>query len=58
MSSKVIVNVARVRRRGENQVSILKTKNANLFLCGGYWGDKKLLSFIGRKWNGSRHLVF
>jgi hypothetical protein len=22
------------------------------------WGDKKILSFVGRKWNGSRHLVF
>jgi len=22
------------------------------------WGDKKILSFVGGKWNGSRHLVF
>jgi hypothetical protein len=21
------------------------------------WGDKKILFFVGRKWNGSRHLV-
>jgi hypothetical protein len=22
------------------------------------WGDNKILSFIGEKWNESRHLVF
>ena len=48
-----IVSVARVRRRDEDSTSNLKCKP-----IWKIWGDKKFLSFIGRKWNGSRHLVF
>jgi hypothetical protein len=48
-----IVSVARVRRRDEYSTSNLKCKP-----IWKIWGDKKFLSFIGRKWNGSRHLVF
>jgi len=47
--------VARVRRRGEYICPTLNLK------CKPIWqirGDKKFLSSIGRKWNGSRHLVF
>ena len=28
------------------------------YLSGKYGGDKKFLSFIGGKWNRSRHLIF
>jgi hypothetical protein len=51
----VVVCVARVRRRGEN---ISPTLNLKCKPIWQIWGDKKFLLFIGRKWNGSRHLVF
>jgi hypothetical protein len=45
--------VACVRCRGEN------IHPQNFVLMWQMWEDKKLLSFIsGKKWNGSRHLVF
>jgi len=47
--------VARVRRRDENFHFNL---SISIYLSGKYRGDKKFLSFIGGKWNESRHLVF
>ena len=56
---RVVYNiVARVRRRGENIVFILNLGMYLYLSMWKIWGDKKFLSFIGRKWNGSRHLVF
>jgi hypothetical protein len=48
--------VAGARRRGEN--STFKSRKCVWYLSDKIWGDKKILSFVGRKWNGSRHLVF
>jgi len=53
--SSVICGVARVRREGE--YFHFKSKMCNIYIWQ-IWGDKKFLSFISEKWNGSRHLVF
>jgi hypothetical protein len=38
--------------------NMIPTLNLKCKLIWQIWGDKKFLSSIGRKWNGSRHLVF
>jgi acetyl-CoA carboxylase alpha subunit len=47
-------SVARVRRRGKYS-TLSKMCMVSIWQI---WGDKKILSFVGGKWNGSRHLVF
>jgi hypothetical protein len=38
--------------------NMIPTLNLKCKLIWQIWGDKKFLSSIGRKWNGSRYLVF
>jgi hypothetical protein len=48
-----------VRRRGENLLKFFFIfLNLQCKFIYIYGDTKQILSFIGRKWNGSRHLVF
>ena len=55
--SSLLIYVAHVRLRGENMIFILNLQCKSISMWQ-IWGDKKFLSLIGGKWNGSRHLVF